>query len=131
MKYFLSVALALFSVQLCAQNLSGDWGYAIDGRQITLYGDKIENNNYSGRSGTLKVALWASDRQYNGGTINGYQLYEIQLDPLDAGYYYHDISNTGYCSYPPDGGYYLTILLLEYNNGFEIVDHLSMKYTRF
>ena len=52
MKYFLSIALALFSVQLCAQNLSGKWGYSIDGRQITLYGDKIENNNYSG-----KVAL--------------------------------------------------------------------------
>ena len=92
----------------------------------------ISNHNYGGSSGTLKVALYATNYPYNGGTINGYKLYETQLDPLDAGYSYNDISNTGYCSHPPSGSYYLTILLLEYDYNYKIVDYISMDgYTRF
>ena len=133
MKYSLGLFLILFcSIELSAQSLSGSWGYKIDDKQITLYGDKISNHNNGGRSGTLKVAIWATNYPYNGGTINGYKLYEYQLDPLDAGRYYYDISNTGWCTYPPSGSYSLTILLLEYNYNYEIVDYISMDgYTRF
>ena len=64
--------------------------------------------------------------------MNGYKLYETQLEPLDAGYAYNDISHTGWCTYPPSGSYSLTILLLEYNYNYEIVDYISMdSYTRF
>ena len=133
MKYSLGLFLILFcSIELSAQSLSGSWGYKIDDKQITLYGDKISNHNNGGRSGTLKVAIWATNYPYNGGTINGYKLYEYKLDPLDAGRYYYDVSNTGWCTHPPSGGYYLTILLLEYNHDYEIVDYISMNdYTRF
>ena len=132
-KYSLGLFLILiFSIELSAQSLSGSWGYKIDGKQITLYGDKISNHNNGGRSGTLKVAIYATNYPYNGGAINGYKLYEYQLDPLDAGYNYNDISNTGWCTYPPSGSYSLTILLLEYNYNYEIVDYISMDgYTRF
>ena len=133
MKYSLWILLILFcSIELNAQSLSGSWGYEIDGKQITLYGDKISNYNNGGHSGTLKVAIWATNYPYNGGTINGYKLYEYQLDPLDAGHYYYDVSNTGWCTYPPSGSYSLTILLLEYNYDYEIVDYISMDgYIRF
>jgi len=128
--------LLLVSILLCAglssQNLSGSWGYKIDGKYVKLYGDKIQNQNNGGTSGTLKVALWATKYPYNGGTINGYKLYEYTLDPLEGGHYYYDVSNTGWCTYPPSGTYYLTILLLEYNYQYEIVDYISMDgYTRF
>ena len=124
--------ILIFSIEISAQSLSGSWGYKIDGKQITLYGDKITNYNNGGRSGTLKVAIWATNYPYNGGTINGYKLYEYQLDPLDAGRYYYDVSNTGWCTYPPSGSYSLTILLLEYSYNYEIVDYISMDgYTRF
>ena len=47
-------------------------------------------------------------------------------------HYYYDVSKTGWCTYPPSGTYYLTILLLEYNYQYEIVDYISMDgYTRF
>ena len=133
MKYSLLLFLIIFcNIELYAQSFSGSWGYKIDGKQITVYGDKINNHNNGGRSGTLKVAIYATKFPYNGGTINGYKLYEYQLDPLDAGYYYNNISNTGWCTYPPSGSYYLTILLLEYNYNYEIVDYVSMNgYTRF
>ena len=133
MKNRITLLLILFSsLALSAQNLSGSWGYKIDGKYITLYGDKIQNQNSGGTTGTLKVAIWATNSRYNGGRINGYKLYEYKLDPLDAGRYYYDVSNTGWCTHPPSGGYYQTILLLEYNHDYEIVDYISMNdYTRF
>lgn len=134
MKYIFGLLLVVFvNVELSAQNFSGSWGYSIDGKQITLYGDQISNQNNSGRSGTLKVAVYATNYPYNGGYLNGYKLYESQLDPLDAGYYYSDISKTGWCTYPPRGSYSLTILLLEYTYGdYEIVDYITMNgYERF
>ena len=132
MKIRLIFLFLFFSLGLSAQNFSGSWGYKIDGKYITLYGDKIQNQNNGGRTGTLKVAIWATSSRYNGGTINGYVLYEYTLDPLDAAHYYYDVSKTGWCTRPPSGSYYLTILLLEYNYNYEIVDYIPMDgYIRF
>tara|TARA_A200000113_G_scaffold52356_1_gene43281 strand:- start:2288 stop:2695 length:408 start_codon:yes stop_codon:yes gene_type:complete len=130
--FFWIVLILLFNIDSNAQSFSGTWGYQISGKEITLYGDKISNLNYGGHTGTLKVALYATSFPYSGGTINGYKLYEMRLNSLDAGYSYNDISNTGYCSYPPSGYYYLTILLLEYNYSYEIVDYISLNgYEKF
>ena len=130
--FFLILTISVSSTN--AQNFSGSWGYKIDGKYITLYGDKIENQNNGGRSGTLKVAIYATNYAYNGGnSLNGYLLYEYSLDPLNAGYYYSDISKTGWCTYPPSGSYSLTIVLLEYiSYQYEIVDYITMDgYTYF
>lgn len=130
--FFLILNISVGSIN--AQNFSGSWGYKIDGKYITLYGDKIENQNNGGRSGTLKVAIYATNYAYNGGnSLNGYLLYEYSLDPLNAGYYYSDISKTGWCTYPPSGSYSLTIVLLEYiSYQYEIVDYITMDgYTYF
>jgi len=130
--FFLILTISVSSTN--AQNFSGSWGYKIDGKYISLYGDKIENQNNGGRSGTLKVAIYATNYAYNGGnSLNGYLLYEYSLDPLNAGYYYSDISKTGWCTYPPSGSYSLTIVLLEYiSYQYEIVDYITMDgYTYF
>ena len=130
--FFLILTLSISSIT--AQNFSGSWGYKIDDNYITLYGDKIENQNNGGRTGTLKVAIYATNYAYNGGnSLNGYLLYEYSLDPLNAGYYYSDISKTGWCTYPPSGSYSLTIVLLEYiSYQYEIVDYITMDgYTYF
>ena len=116
-----------------AQNFSGYWGYKIDGNYITLYGDKIDNQNNGGRSGTLKIAIYATDYPYSGGYLSGYLLYEYALGTLDAGYYYSDVSKTGWCTYPPKGTYSLSIILLEYTySDYEVVDYITMdSYKRF
>tara|TARA_Y100000739_G_C20286008_1_gene318846 strand:- start:100 stop:504 length:405 start_codon:yes stop_codon:yes gene_type:complete len=134
MRFTYALLLILFfSVEISAQNFSGNWGFELDGKEITLYGDEIQNQNNGGRTGTLKVAIYATNYPYSGGYLNGYKLYEYQLDPLDAGYYYTDVSKTGWCTYPPTGSYSLTILLLEYiSYDYEIVDYVTMSgYTRF
>ena len=64
-KLILLLLFPLLSIN--AQNLSGSWGYQIKGKQITLYGDKIENQNNGGRTGTLKVAIYATNYAYSGG----------------------------------------------------------------
>ena len=125
--------LFVLSFELNAQNFNGSWGYRIDGNYVTVYGDKIQNQNTRGRTGTLKIALWATDYPYTGGNISGYNLFERKLEPLDASFYYYDVSKTGWCTYPPEGSYSLTILLLEYiSYEYQIVDHVTMSgYTRF
>ncbi len=124
--------IGLLSSSLSAQHLSGTWGYKMNGNYITLYGDKIDNYNTSGTTGTLQVAIWATKYPYSGGTINGYELFEYKLDPLKSGYVYNDVSQTGLCKKPPSGSYSLTILLLEYQNPYRIVDYLTIDgYTRF
>ena len=136
MKTILYTLIFIFlstNAQLNAQNLSGNWGYQINGKQITLYGDKIQNQNNGGVTGTLKISIYATDYAYSGGYLNGYNLYEYTLEPLESGYYYSDISKTGWCTYPPKGSYSITILLLEYTYGdYEIVDYITMSgYTSF
>jgi hypothetical protein len=134
-RFFLTgiiINLLLFC-DLNAQNFSGSWGYKIDGKNITLYGDKIENQNNSGRSGTLKVAIYATNYPYNGSYLNGYKLFEYKLDPLDSQSYYYNVSKTGWCTYPPSGSYSLSIVLLEYiSYDYQIVDHVTLSgYSRF
>ena len=131
MKYSLGLFLILFfSIELSAQSLDGNFGYRINGDQITIYGDKIINKNNGGKSGTLKLAIYATRNPYNGGSISGYKLHEYRLDPLKGGYSYNDISNTGWRESIPGGRYAMTIVLLEYDNGgYGIVDYVSMSGT--
>ena len=42
-------------------------GYRINGNEINVYGDKIQNQNNGGSTGTLKIVVYATDYPYNGG----------------------------------------------------------------
>lgn len=130
-KLILLPILAFLNLE--AQNFSGSWGYKIDGNEITVYGDKIQNQNNGGRTGTLKIAVFATNYPYSGGYINGYNLFERTLEPLEGGFYYYDVSKSGWCTYPPSGRYSITILLMEYiSYDYKIVDYITMdRYTSF
>ena len=130
-KLILLPILAFLNLE--AQNFSGSWGYKIDREEITVYGDKIQNQNNGGRTGTLKIAVFATNYPYSGGYINGYNLFERTLEPLNGGYYYQDVSKSGWCTYPPSGRYSITILLMEYiSYDYKIVDYITMnRYTSF
>ena len=74
MRKLILLLLFIPLVSISAQNLSGSWGYRINGKQITIYGDKIENQNNGGRTGTLKIAIYGTSYPYSGGYLNGYLL---------------------------------------------------------
>ena len=61
MKKILLISLIFSFLSLNSQNFDGSWGYRISDHYITLYGDKIENQNNGGRTGTLKVAIYATN----------------------------------------------------------------------
>jgi hypothetical protein len=127
MKKLLLLSALLVSFSFYGQNLSGNWGYKINGNQVTLYGDKIQNQNNGGRTGTLKLVLYATDYPYRGGSLRGYNLFERKLEPLDSGYYYYDVSKSGWCTYPPSGSYSIAIVLMEYiSYDYKIVDYVTM-----
>ena len=79
-KIYILLFLIVLSFELKSQNLYGSWGYRIDGNYVTVYGDEIQNQNNGGRTGTLKIALWATDYPYRGGSISGYNLFERKLE---------------------------------------------------
>ena len=127
MKKLLLFSAFLVYFSFYGLNLSGNWGYKINGNQVTLYGDKIQNQNNGGRTGTLKLVLYATDYPYRGGSLRGYNLFERKLEPLDSGYYYYDVSKSGWCTYPPSGSYSITIVLMEYiSYDYKIVDYVTM-----
>ena len=93
---------------------------------VQLYAEKLKNICALGTSGTLRLDLWATSTKYSGGSIYGYMFASKTLDPLPAQYSFNNVNLTLPYAKPPDGFYYITLTLSEYNNGqFKIVDYVS------
>lgn len=114
-------------------SIEGTWGYRTypSTEQICVYGDKIANYRNGGKSGTLKLAVYASKKPYSGGYINGYCLFEKSLGQLSGGYNFTNLNKIGNLNCPPSGEYCMVLLLLEYSayNGYEIVDYMNFNNT--
>lgn len=117
--------LILFGLKtdLKAQRLyiSGIASYARVNNFVTLGADRIDhflNSSYY-ESGSLYLQLWTCLTPYNGlQTSLGYKVAEVTLDPLLAGYYYSNVSETVPFFAPPNGNYYMVMVLAE-SNGYE------------
>jgi hypothetical protein len=105
--------------------LDGTFGYSISGTRLTLDLGKIVNDRDGGKSGSLRVQLWATASPYSGGDIYGYILGTKNIGQLEGGYYFHSMSaSTTYKRRHRD--YYVTLTLEEYTSaGFVIVDFLT------
>ncbi|HZJ16893.1 MAG TPA: hypothetical protein VFD27_17700 [Chthoniobacteraceae bacterium] len=113
-------------------DLSGAVSWATSGNLIDIRAGKVTNRRSSGRSGSLRLRIWATTLPYVGGGIYGYVLGTRNLDPLNAGYYYSNIY--GYVTYspPPHGYYYTTITLEEYtSSGWVISDYIDFSGTTY
>ena len=99
-------------------SIAGSTRYKLRGNQVTIYAQKIANNSPVGtHSGTIKLQLWATRRQYTGGTLNGYKLAEIKVGVLNGGNVFREINRTVYYKRPPAGSYYMTLVLAEHDHG--------------
>ncbi len=114
-------------------NLEGTVSWSSRGSLVTLRAGEISNDRVSGRSGSLRLRLWATSTPYEGGTIRGYIMGTKSFRALDAGYYYYDIAKTVTFTRPPRGYYYTTMTLQEYSGGrWYIVDYVTFSgRTRF
>lgn len=112
--------------------LAGNWTYRVNNssKTVQITGDKISNNTDGGLSGTIKLRLYVTQSKYYGGSLSGYILAECTFDQLKGGYYYYDINKQlDFYSRPAEGTYYVTLCLLEYSDGYYIVDYLNFDGT--
>jgi hypothetical protein len=97
----------------------GSGAYTYAGSTAVLSADEVANFDPVGNlSGTLKLELWAAPAPYTGAYQSGYKLAEYRLGQLGGSFYFSNI-NSGNISFtpPPNGTWYLTMLLTEYVGG--------------
>ena len=75
------------------------------------------DNATSGTTGTLKLELWASvAKPARAGSFSGYRMGSSSLlNPMPPFTFYSDLSETRPFTRPPDGTYWIVLVLLEYN----------------
>lgn len=111
-------------------DLSGTASWQVSGRAVDIRVGKVSNLATSGRSGSLRLRLWATRSKYSGGSISGYVLGLRRLNPLPGGYSYNSVSGQVLFTRPPSGTYYTTITLEEYTPaGWVVRDHINFRGT--
>ena len=111
--------------------LAGPWSYSYSGEggYLDIQVAKISHNR-TGSTGTLKLAVWATDAPYRGGGIEGYQLGFVTKTALKPGYSYSAVKNRAKFKRPPSGTYYITLVLSEFSGSdYRIVDYLGASKT--
>ena len=116
----------VFASAACASShleLKGSCNYSIKGSSITLRAAGIYNQNAGGHSGSLRIALWATQRPYDGGVINGWRVGEAEAGNVNGGYHKSNFAATVNVHRPPHGRYYMVMTLSEYDNGWRQIDY--------
>jgi hypothetical protein len=109
-------------------DLSGRASWWTSRNRMNIKVARVSNLSKSITSGSLRLRVWATRSRYSGRRIPGHILGTRNLNPLQPGYYYSNIS--GYVRYtrPRPGRYYTTITLEEYNSGFWVVkDYINFR----
>lgn len=102
-------------------DISGDVSYFRVGNLVTLNAGRIDHyiNPFYYQSGTLYLQLWTCLTPFNGlQTSLGYKVAEATLNPLSAGYFYPNVSQTVPFYAPPDGTYFMVMVLAE-SDGYQ------------
>ena len=116
----LSGLLTIASAQSVREiDLECPCSHSSQGGFITLNASKVTYNG-TGRTGTLKLKLWATTTRYAGGNISGYVLAEGRLGELRTNEYFDSPSLTTPYTAPPDGTYYITMTVTEYHGGEDL-----------
>lgn len=99
--------------------MTGGFTYLISGNLVSVTLDGITNDSFTRTSGTLRVELWASVTSPGRGQgFSGYKLAQSSLlNPLPPRTFYSNLAETVSFSYPPDGTYWLVLVLTEFNPG--------------
>jgi uncharacterized protein YoxC len=108
--------------------LSGTWRYEVqrDRNVVEIAGGSISNDAAKGESGSIKLRLFLMDDKYTDGNISGYVVGECEFEPLAAGYKFDSVDKVVNYVVPPSGSYYVTLALLEYEEGrYVIKDYLN------
>jgi hypothetical protein len=88
------------------------------GSSVALTLDKINNDSFTRTSGTLRLELWAvTTVPARAGAFTGFRLSTFgNIDPLQPRTFYSNLVGTGTMSYPPNGTYWLLLVLTEFSS---------------
>jgi hypothetical protein len=106
----------------------GDVSWLAGNNKVKVYAEQILNARESGRSGILRLRLWATSTRYNGGDdiLQGYPMMTKRVGRVNAGQYISNYSRGTTFHPPPPGEYYVTMTLEEYVSGlWNIVDYIT------
>jgi hypothetical protein len=97
--------------------LAGPWAAVWDGSVVGLSVNRIENNSTTRTSGTLRLELWAtSTPPARGASFTGYRLSVFStFEPLAPRMAYFNITRAGQFLRPPDGTYWMVLVLSEFS----------------
>lgn len=117
--FFFAVQSAM--AQTSAMRMEGKVHFNFSHESLTLGVERIVNGDEYGVSGSLKLAVYFSKQPYSGtGTIDGIKVFEVPTYEVEAGYYHGGTELTRkWLKKPEDGMYYVTVLLLEYDQSDE------------
>ncbi len=95
--------------------------------KVQFFTEKILNERTSGRSGILRLKLWATSTPYGGeDLLQGYPMAVRRVGRVDAEFFIENFSRMASFRPPPAGDYYVTMTLEELVRGrWEIVDYAT------
>lgn len=98
--------------------MSGSWSASWVGSVASVTVTNIYNDSYTRTSGTLRLEMWAvNSLPGRAQAFNGYRLAVFgTLSPLGTRQHYSNVTRTGTMLYPPDGTYWLLLVLTEYDS---------------
>jgi hypothetical protein len=95
--------------------------------RVQFFAEQILNERTSGRSGVLRLKLWATSTPYAGeDLLQGFPLAVKRVGRVTSGFYLENFSRQAFFRPPPEGDYYVTMTLEELVRGrWEIVDYVT------
>ncbi len=106
------------------------WSVSREGGTVEIEVASISHTR-RGKTGGLRLSVWATDQPYRGGTLRGHQLGFVDKQPLAQGYTYTNVKNVAKYTAPPPGRYYVCIVLSEFGNDrqYSVMDWLGTDRT--
>ncbi len=102
--------------------LTGPWSWKRNTEAGTVH-IRVKKIAYgrNGKSGTLRLSVWASPEPYAGGRMHGYEIGSVKKNALEKGQFYPDVNNTAKLKQIPAGTYHTTLCLSEYNGSEYVI----------
>jgi hypothetical protein len=104
----------------------GEVSWLAGNGRVQFFAEQILNERF-GRSGILRLKLWATSTPYEGGDVlQGYPMAAKRVGRVNGGFYLENFSRRAFFRRPPPGEYYVTMTLEELVRGrWEIVDYAT------
>ena len=109
----------------------GDVSWLSGNGRVQLFAEQILNERTGGRSGVLRIRLWATSTPYQGEqTLQGFPMTNQRVGRVGAGFFIPNFSRTPVFRPPPEGEYFVTMTLEELVRGrWNIVDYITFDGT--